>query len=182
MRMPGHFNYSTVGAERGFHAPHPSWALLSIAPLVSAVSLSQALGPFSPAWRFLYVPLFTSLSLLYVCVCVHPQSPPYGSTCAVKQTKVQACGGRVRLPCRGSTQPRPGSMARGPHRNKWPVASLPVLQFTCPLPSPHLKTYLKGVLKGASTALGLTLIHFHPDEDTYLGGRLGVGDARGAKP
>lgn len=180
--MPGHFNYSTVGAERGFHAPHPSWALLSIVPLVSGCLPLPGFGALQPC---LAVPVCASLHLSVspVCLCLCPPTvPPPWETCAVKQTKVQACGGRVGLPCRGSTRPRPGGMARGPHRNTWPVASLPVLQLTCPLPSPHLETYLKGVLKGASTVLGLAFIHFHPEEDTYLSGRLGVGDARGTKP
>lgn len=50
-----------------------------------------------------------------------------------------------------------------------------------PSPQPHLKTYLKGALRGALTALWLTAIPFYPHEDTYQGGRLGVGGTRDSR-
>lgn len=111
MRMPGHFNYSTVGAEWGFHAPHPSWALLSIAPLVSGCLPLPGFGALQPC---LTVPLCASLHLsvspVCLCLCL-PTIPTLWKTCAVKQTKVQACGGRAGLPCRGSEAPSPGQGA-----------------------------------------------------------------------
>lgn len=51
-----------------------------------------------------------------------------------------------------------------------------LLKLPCPLPILHTKDtqVLKDVLRDSSTHPSSTSIHFHPNEDTCLGGRLAV--------